>query len=594
MVTKSKSIVLKTLYLRYSAGDKSKGIPRRGDALLYLLGDSDGERELMITKEPLYQFYVSNEELEYHQLSRPIETLTPHVVKYSRRHYEMAQLVGLGDEYKLAKMDWTTKNDWIKRNLYGNPMLYNADVDIEDSFKMAYKRTNGNNVTDVKPSMGFSDIEVRADMGPFEQHAAVVPISSLCHLDAKSKTIYAIIVRDPNIPDMIEVENNLKDFVVNELRPHLEAVRVASIEKIRSIDGNVDMVPEFDFKFEFIFVDSEEDAIVGYFDVIKMTAPDFCAIWNINFDMIFIKNRARKLGLSMSDLVSDPRIPPEYRSFVYHEDQERFDTKSATHYSRYFDQIYTTGSTQFYDHMSMHSNLRKRFQEENYKLDTMGEKYAFINKVDLASLGLHIKTVITENFRVFLKYAIQDVIVPWLIEYYNDDIAKYMLSCQDSRFSQGIRKTTLIKNDMSNFLRDNMNHIIGNNKPYDIREKIPGAIIAKPTNIVKKGITVLGIETHIYKNSVDLDLAAEYPNIMISYNILKTTSHGRIVDIYIPREMDGLDFKQTVSNGTEFNQMLETLDTSILDIGVKYFGLPAFEDVIDLIENASDKMIFHD
>ena len=495
----------------------------------------------------------------------------------------MAKAVGLHDEWKNAKQNYETKRSWINRTLFSHPQLYFADMDIEDVWKLNFNEKFGEHSSDIDYRTSFMDIEVRADKGNWEQHAAECPICSICHIDCATETIYAHVLNDPSVPMIKEVFGNLGEFV-SDMRVFLETIRNEAMVNIAKDGGNPDKVHNFKFKFKFFLHETEGELIEAYFDTVRETSPDFCGCWGINYDMITIKNRAFKNGLNMADLVSNKEVPPEWRVFDYVEDPDRFDTKSPTHYSRYFDKIFSTSKTQWYCQMSLHSNLRKRFMEPNYKLNTIGENYAYVKKVDLADEGYSIKDVYSKNFKVFLKYALMDVVVQFMIERANSDIPRYMVSCKDSRFTHGIRKTVGIKTELANFMKREKHEIIGNNKIYDIKEPVPGAIIASPNLMIEKGISVMGIDTHIYRNCVDFDAKAEYPSMMIAFNILKTTIYGRIFNIFYPKDIGGEIMQIPVSDGATFNKMLETADTAIFDIGQKYFGLPRFDEIVSQIE----------
>lgn len=584
--------IIKTLYLKplFNTDPKSGRFEKiRDDALLYIIGSEDGSRQLKIIKQPTYTFYVNKTKQKYHKLSMPIEDLIPITCKYDSRHLEMAKAINLENEFKEAKKDWQLKRDWIQRNLYNHPDLYHCDFDIEDDFKMRFNEKYGEHSSDIEYTTSFTDIEVRADLGDFNQYKSEVPICSICHLDAKSETIYVNVLNDPKYPQVKELFNNLPAYV-KHLREFLEEIRQESIEKIKKDNGNPNSIHSFKFNFKFFLFETEQELITNYFNIIKETRPDFCGIWNINFDINFIKNRAEKLNLNMADLVSDNIIPPEYRYFEVNEDSERFKTKNnQTHYSRYFDKIISSSTTQWYCQMSLHSNLRKRFLENDYKLDTIGEKYAYMKKLDLEAKGYNVATVYTKNFQLFLDYAIIDPIVQFMIERVNGDISRSMLNCKDTNFFHGLKKTYVIKSELLNFLKNEKKEIIGNNKSYDISESVPGAIVASPQNIVKKGINLLGTSTNIYRNCVDFDISSEYPSLCITYNILKTTLYGRIINICYESSINDEIFNIPISDGIEFNKMLECIDTSIFDIGTKYFSLPKFDEIVSYIEENAIK-----
>ena len=583
--------IIKTLYLKplYETNQNGRISKVREDALLYVVGDNSGNRELKILQKPKYTFYLAKKPLGYHRLSVPIDDLIPITCNYSDRFEQMADSIGLKSEYIQAKKDWMTKREWIQQNLYNNSQLYFADNDIEDVFKMNFIEKSGDHATDLTYTSGFTDIEVRADLGDFNQHMAEVPICSICHLDAKSETIYVVVVNDPKVPMIKEVFNNLGEYV-NNFRKLLKEIRNECIEEIIKHKSNPELVHSFNFNFKFFLMDNEKDLIIKYFDIIKELKPDFVGIWNINYDMIMIKNRAAKLGLNMADLISNNIISPEYRYFDHVEDKDRYDSKKQTHYSRYFDKIFSSSITQWYCQMSLHSNLRKRFLEKDYKLGTIGSKYAYIKKLDLESKGYHVSNVYVKNFKVFLDYAIIDPIVQFMIERMNNDIPRYMINCRNTKFFNGIKKTYGIKNDLCTFLKYTKNEIVGNNKSYDIVEAIPGAIIASPNNIARKGIELLGVKTHIYRNAVDFDIASEYPTLLISYNILKTTIYGRIINVYIKKDIGNeMIVNIPISDGTTFNKMIQTIDTAIFDIGQKYFALPSIDQLLTHIEKICKK-----
>jgi len=576
------STVTKTMYINPPANKDGVFID---DALFYVIANEDGTRKLGIKKRPKYKYYKAKKNMGYHRMHVNLEDLEPIECEYRSRYSNMAAQVMLRDEYK--SINRQDKRDWVQANILNNPNIYLADMDVEDTFKMNYSRKFGDNSGDIVYKTSFTDIEVRADKDDFEQHKALVPICSICHLDANTETIYVNVLDDPEVPMIREVFSDLGSFLI-EFEDVLAEVRRIAIEKIVKDKGKPESIHHYKFKYKFYLLNTEADLIRNYFSIIQETRPDFVGIWNINFDMITIKERAAKLGLNMADLTSDKSVPPEYRIFKYIEDHERFNNsegkKSATHYSRYFDKVITTSVTQYYCQMSMHSNLRKRFLEENYKLETIGEKYAYIKKFDLAAEGLHIKDVYVKNFKKFLIYAIIDPIVSFQIEYMNQDIPRYMITCKDTRFTHGFKKTIVIKNEFYNYIFDTKHAIIGNNKTYDIWEPTPGAIIASPSKIERKGINLLGVFTHIYRLLSDLDINSEYPSLMISFQILKTTIFGRIYDIRIDQKINDMNISIPISDGGEFNRMLENIDTSIFDIGTKYFGLPTMDTIIADIE----------
>lgn len=583
--------IVKTIYLPPLYDKSPTGITKiRDDFMYYVVAGDDGSRTPRVNRKPKYSFYVATDDPEYHHLAYPLDKLREVECEYNKRHEFMSKELGLFDAYRNAKKDGKTKYKWISNNLLKNPKLYLCDIDIEDMYKLRFNEKYGNNSGVVKYRKSFMDIEVRSDknLENWSEESALVPICSICQLDESTETIHIFVLNDDKVPRVKEVFSNLGAFVDN-LKLFFERVKEEAKENILKDNGNPDSIHSFKFKYKFTLCNTEEELIQSYFKMVRETHPDFCCCWGIHFDMITIMNRAHKLGLNMADLISDENLPPEYRHFSYIEDHDRHPDPNGknknTHFSRYWDKILSTSRTQYYCQMSMHSNLRKRFLEDNYKLDTIAKKYAYINKYDLKSEGYDISTVYSKNFDVFLKYAIMDVVVQYMLERANSDLDMYMTTCKDTRFTHGHMKTFGIKNELYINRKSKFNEIIGNSIYYDISEDIPGAIVASPDSLEEKGIEILGSETMVFKDCVDYDAKSEYPNHMRAYNINKTTIWGRALTVFTDENINGICFEQPLSDGAHLNRMLETIDTSIFDIGNKYFGLPNFDEILDLIED---------
>ena len=575
-----KLAIIKTLYVNRNYA------LNRPDFLYIVVGNEHGEREIKIIREPKYTFYLARGIKDYHRIKVPINECEKITCKYSRRYDEMAKSVGLLEVYREAKKKgWEAKRDFIRNKLMKHPSIYYADQNIEDVTKMEFSDKYGYNIGDIPIYIGFSDIETRGDQGNVDQNVAEGEISSIAHLDAKTQTLHLMVTDHPDIHDkVVDFKNNKIGPFINAFRETLKKLKQDAIDRIVSEGGKADAIHSYEFNYKFYFPSTESDLIQMYFGLLKETKPDFVSFWNINYDMKYISRRCEKLGLNLADLASDDIIPPEYRYFYYDEDYERY-TKSDTHYSRYFDVTKNTGAFSFYDQMSLYSNLRKGYLEKNYKLEYIAEKAGYIKKFSLKAEGYTIKDVLLKNLEIFMKYAMIDVIDTFMIEHHTGDMLMYLLSCEDARFEQGIKKTTIIKNDLSK-LEFSKGNVLGNNISYDVTSTLYGAIIASPNLIRKKGLKVMGKKTLIFKNGVDLDLSAEYPNTTMAFGIGKSTTYGYITDVYHEEERNGIHFKRTISSGEVFNKMLETLDASIFRFGKKYFNLPSYMDIIKDIDRS--------
>jgi DNA polymerase elongation subunit (family B) len=226
--------------------------------------------------------------------------------------------------------------------------------------------------------------------------------------------------------------------------------------------------------------------------------------------------------------------------------------------------------------MSLFSNLRKRDILPSYKLDDIGEEYGGVKKLDLEAAGYTIKTVNIENFKTFLAYNIQDVYVQYCIEENQEDFDKYVMFASNTRLSKGVNVSYTIKNElMLDFF--NNDEIIGNSIRYNIDEPLEGAIVARPELIENLGEKIFNRGSYIYNNSIDLDASSEYPSVMITFNISKSSIYGRIIEVDTPNG-------EYISKGTDIIRQIETIDQSIFDLSKEYLDLPTPDEIIHDIE----------
>jgi DNA polymerase elongation subunit (family B) len=296
-----------------------------------------------------------------------------------------------------------------------------------------------------------------------------------------------------------------------------------------------------------------------------------------------------------------PEVPQKYRYVRYIIDEQKpsFGAKDADddedskkssnskgnkHPSRLWHWAMISGYTQFYDQMSLYSNMRKRSLLPSYKLDVIGENECGVNKVNFRKMGYTMQSVLHQNFPLFLAYAIKDTFVQKKIEEKVEDLDKYILFSGNTRFQKGTKISYVIKNVLMNSFMDN-GWIIGNTIEYDIREKAPGAIVSRPELMLKKGLSLNGVESNVYEFVIDFDAASQYPNLMIAFNIAKNTIHNCIFSVVANKKGADSSHEKHISGGEAFNTALQTIDTSLFDLGTTYFGLPTVTDLMKEIES---------
>ena len=574
--------ILNTLYIKpkwyknqNSKNDWDKMIKYADDALILTIKDDvTNTSELQIIERPTIPFYTIKEEITpkpYNEMYMDMNLLDEHFVEYSKRELEICKYLGVENEYKRLKSNkWLNGdesrnefNNFINENIAKSPYIYGADVDIEDYHKTKFILENGDGLPE---TLNISMFDIETYIYKFKENInqknTKAPINIVTYVNTKTKMFYALVLKLPDIPVILEVEKDiesyLKEYVIQDF-----------------IDN-----PELSIKV--IFYDDEPNLIISLFRLIHADKPDFCLAWNSNYDYLYIINRAIMLGLDPKDLFCHPDVPERYRQFKYVEDYDRINTdyskKNKKHFSRYWDWVHAPGYTIYIDQMSLYSNLRKRYMETSYSLKHISNKENVnTQKLDLKSYKLTIKNAPFRNFKVFLKYSILDTYLLYKIENKNQDLKMLLSLAANTKLEHATNISFIIKNAFYHmFLKENK--MIGNTIDYGVYESIDGAIVADPLLLDSYPIKIDNRPTAIYKYVTDFDGKSEYPSLMIQFRIGKNTIFTRIVCI---KDESGI----FIMSGQEFNQMLQTKRSSIITLGNKLYGLPNIEDILSDLES---------
>lgn len=140
-------------------------------------------------------------------------------------------------------------------------------------------------------------------------------------------------------------------------------------------------LPEYSDKLDWrvTFHDSEVDLLTSVFETANEWAPDFFAVWNINFDMKVILERLKKYGVNPVDVICDKTIPRSYRLCKYKEGITKKVTASGVHKpispSLQWHNLIATTRFHAIDAMCVYRQIRMAKQEEpSYSLDAILQK----------------------------------------------------------------------------------------------------------------------------------------------------------------------------------------------------------------------------
>lgn len=562
---------LNSIYVRKIFGDdkfKKRKVMLSQDYLVEIIKDlTTGEKKIEYIEQPEIPYYMAINPPEYQQIYIDKDKVREVNTKYADREYNMAIAIGKKDEFLNA-----CKNNnkyMFVRAMYESPYLYSADIDIEDYYKTKFMVENGSDLCK-EYHKAFTDIEVDTYhySGFPEPDIAPCPISVINHIDQKLKRIFSfILINHDNFDQIKEVMDDPTKFLIENIEE--------------------DILKEFSFDLRFL--ETEQEVIASYFTMIHETKPDFVGIWNMRFDAVTILNRMKQLHMDVLNTLCHPDVPDKYKHIYYNKEEIRMNfsatadaSEDSKHPSRRFDWFSIVGYTQFYDQMSLYSNLRKRTLLPSYKLDDISHSELGFGKTDIYAMGYTIKNVYVKNFKLFLKYGFKDVYVQYRLEKKVEDLDKFIMYCGNTRLSKGTKISIIIRNILMKIFTEK-GKVIGNTVSYDVFEKAVGAIVAKPELIEQMGEEILGKETFLFNNVIDLDAASEYPSLMIAFNITKSSIYGRVYGV---QDENGVE----ISSGDDINKAMETLDTSLFDLCEKYFGLPSIDTLFTYIEANAEKL----
>jgi len=548
------------------------------DVLFMVIKDSNNPySSIKIIEKPTIEWYSvkdPNTVPPYNEMYLDRNLVDTHVCEYSKREEDICKYLGILEEYKrLKKNQYNEENgreifrNFMNENVYKSPLIYGADMDLEDFYKTKFIEENG---TDLPNNLNVSFMDIETDIFTnkdenIDQDNPKGEIIVITYYNNISKEYYALLLYRPEaIPIQKEIKKDpneyLKKWILDDYKD----------------DPYV--------KFNIEWYDDERILIQRWADLVHRDRPDFCLAWNSNYDYKYIMNRSKLLGMDTVELFAHPDIPEEYHMLSYREDADRKQQtfangkkKDIKHFSRMWDWVVTPSYTCYLDQMSLYSNLRKRSIEKSYKLDAIAEKEIGAHKVNLHDFKLTIRNAPFKNYQIFLKYSIRDTFLLYKIESKTKDLNSFITLSDNTKLEKGMNISFVIKNAFMMMFREN-NQVIGNTIDYGARESIDGAIVADPKFLDSCPIEIDGKKTQIYKAVTDFDAKSEYPSLMMQFRIGKNTAFTRITHV-----VD--EYGKVLMSGKDFNQHIQTKETSIVQLCHQLYDLPLIEDVLGMLEN---------
>lgn len=507
------------------------------DAITLIFKNLDtGKKKVKTIKNPQIEIYMAKDHVNlgsYAHIDIPIDDVDVYDVSYKNRLRDMAALIGQEQFYwnclKQRRFD-----DLNQIMLYNR--FFSADKNIEDFYMFKCRDYFG---TKQLPEMHKSFLDIETDLLKgylnLKKTEGDAPINAITFIDDKSMTSYTVLLRDPTNPLVEEFEKDIPNF----------------IEEITEEFGKE--YGKFDFKIAMF--DNEIELIQTIFALINEIKPDFCVAWNSGFDIPYIMHRINKLGYDVKDIMCHPDF--KYKECFYAKDTRNFEIKRKTDWCR------LSSYTIFTDQMINYAAVRKSGAKiDSYKLDFIAEREVNAKKLDYSDIG-HIKYFPVKDYRRFVKYNINDVLLQWKIEKKVKDLndVMYRAYTMDTRISKVFKESVFLTNVAFHDFRE-FGLILGNNvnairnqmaenknlfKDYmdkqegyedddedslneesdneEKKEKFEGAIVGDPRLLLQVGLKLMGIKfsSSVFDDVVDFDFTSllTYKKCLNSFNCWK-------------------------------------------------------------------------
>lgn len=544
-----------------------------------------GEKIVECIHAPKMEIYFTKDEYRdynHHLSFIELDKTYPKIVTYKDMLFEIAKEAG--PEY-VNTMKELTKQRRIseRKNIHKYKYVFGSDMSIENWYRCHWELEYNNN-EDKRITKAYLDIEtdtIKIPEGYGE--SGECPINAITVIYEENKTVYTLLLRNDENPQIQEFENNIHEFT-GDLHHNFD-----------------ETYGEFDYRI--YMYDEEIDLIKGTFKLLNTLKPDFCMVWNMRFDIPYIINRIKNLGYDPVDIMCHKDF--EVKELFFYEDTRSF---KIDHRSDYF---FISSYTTFLDQMIVYGSLRKGQSEiRSFSLSYISQKEIGDDKLDYSEDG-NMKTFAYRNYRKFVEYNIKDVLLQVGIERKTNDIENvYLRASNNVTEYRSVFKQTVFLADRAYLEYYLQGFIIGNNNNVqygfndhemavvldlpgedeedgeeDVKkkkdEKFSGAIVADPELNEHTGIEIMGIKSkYAYDNCVDMDYSAMYPHIIISHNIAPNTMIGKVICQYIPK---GKEEQEKYDAGQDLVDNLLTDNT--LNFGTKWLGLPDGFEIQKMIED---------
>lgn len=607
--------------VQYVKANRQKELP---DYLYIIWKDQvTGEKYLEKIPEPGMNIYFEKPEFRNHNHNKTwerLEHLDKKVVKYSRIIPEIAKEMGQPGMDYLNKI-YSTGDYGKLKDFQFYPYVFGSDIDIRAFYRTQWLR-NFNNDNPKMLTKGFLDIEADSLSIPgFADPQQNCPVDLVTLIDSSTKTSYTFaLVNQPYVEKDLSVLNAKQKKKEMERKHLIKSRHQQERALMDDIDGlKEELNDRFSehyghIDYNFYFYDDERKMLVHLFQLVNKLKLDFILIWNISFDMPYMIDRMKVLGLDPTKVIVHPDFPNTQCYF-------KKDKKHAMPKDR-SDYFNCTGYTVWYDQMINYAAIRKSSSElRSTKLTDIGAAEIKDEKLNYEDEG-NIKVFPYMNYRKYIIYNIKDVLLQYGIEQRTSDVdTLYTTSYQNATpYDQVWKQTMKLRNVQYLFYLDE-GLVTGNNinvfNPEPMKNEVlddeeekeddkdddnagfEGALVGNPLLNSNFGMELYGKPSNaIFNYSIDMDMSAFYPNSIYTMNIEASALYFKAICNASQFDVRGGNLKY---HGITDKQRVETNKDSFVDdvskeifdnfhtrnwisTGHKWLNLPGVSDIIKAYE----------
>lgn len=537
--------------IQYVRANKRAGTP---DCLYTIYKDLEtGKKHVMTMENPSMPIYFEKEEFidhKYPQDYKEKDKCKMEVVKYKDIPFVIAEHMGDSGKAFLQNI-FETRNYAELSMINTYPYVFGHDYDIRTYYRHAWKKRASENIIP-QISKSFLDIECDSFDSAGFPNPQNNPIDLVTVIDGEKKKSYtfALVNRQYKPATMYGNTSPIKSDKMNDFFDKKEEYRKKMYDSrheqekalMNDLDGLKKELHEmFDetygsFDYNFYFYEDEREMLIHLFQCIHMISPDFLMIWNISFDIPYILERMRTLGINPEDIICEEEF--KAKECYFKKDMHNFEIKNKC------DWFHVTSKTVYIDQMELYAAVRKGREElRSTKLNFIGEKEVNDSKLDYSEDG-NIKTVGYVNYRRYFIYNIKDVLLQYGIERSTEDCETLYTSTYSNitAYEDNFKQTVTLRNVQYRIYDDfglipgaNINQILLQRdmrmhpEKYDVKNKkkdpsYEGALVGNTLLIQRFGKMMYGKRTnYMFDYSIDFDMKAFYPSTIYVLNIAPST-----------------------------------------------------------------------